>query len=190
MITDLRRTPAGPTEKIDGITKSTRVTIGTIDFTYTGHIIHYGAERLIDVLNQGSAGDQPDLPVDFLQLQDVKICSVDGRKIPPSPNCLINKSGILFVGEKITEIDIPRNRSNLSIPKKPICVEVHLPSIFITAQIYIEPWQRLIGALNDNRRFLPLTRAIISSKPDAARIAEFEFVAVNRNQIYYLAKLD
>ena len=58
----------------------------------------------------------------------------------------------------------------------------------MVGQMHIDLWQRLMGALNDDRQFLPVTEALLS-RPNAGS-AEFEFVAVNRNQISYLAKME
>ena len=190
---NLSKASANSIEESERLIKSTSVVIGTVDYNYTGRIIHFDSERLLDVLNQGSAGDQPDLSFEFLQLHDMQICSQDGQRELVSPNSLVAKNGILFVGEEeARSIDIPclhYNRLRNFITKKAICVEIHMPSLFIIGKVHIEPWQRLTGALNDNRRFLPMTNAIISSRPHA-RAAKFEFVAVNRGQINCIAKME
>lgn len=178
-------------EESESLIKSTSVVIGTSDYMYTGDIIHFTNERLLDVLNKGSVGDQPELPNDFIQLHDMKVCSLDGQKINLFTNSLIAKSGTLFVGqEKINEIEIPClhwNRLKLFISKKAVCVEIHIPSFIIIGNLYIEPWQRLIGALNDDRKFLPVTHAIMSFKPNF-KITKFEFLAINKNHINCIAK--
>jgi hypothetical protein len=180
-------------EESESLIRSSSVVIGTPDYTYSGHVIHFNTERLLDVLNEGSQGDQPDLSGDFLQLHDMQICFLDGQKEPVSANSLVSKNGILFVGEAETKgIEIPclhYDRLSHFVLKKPICVEIHMPSLFIVGRVHIEPWQRLSGALSDDRRFLPITNAIISYRPHA-RSSQFEFVAVNRSQITCIAKMD
>jgi hypothetical protein len=135
-------------------------------------------------------GDQPDLPGNFLHLHNAQICFGNRRKNIASENCLIDKSSVLFVGEDkeppFQNTRIYRNESGPFTPKKAIGVEIVLPSFFITGQMYIELWQRLIEALNDDRRFIPMTNVLVSRQND--RIAEFEFVAVNRNQINCIAQ--
>jgi hypothetical protein len=184
LIADLSGKIAASTAKSGKIIKSIPVVIGTIDSEYTGNIVRFSFERLLDILNRGSVGDQPELPFEYLQLHNAEICPFDLQNTTSSANCIIAKSGILFVGEKmITENEnyFDLNRSSLFMPKKAICVEIRLPSLLIIGQIYIELWQRLIGAFSDDRRFLPVTSALLS-RPNGQR-ARFEFVAVNRNQI-------
>ena len=182
-----------PVEESEKLIKKTSVVIGTSDYNYTGYIIHFDSERLLDVLNQGSAVDHPELSPDFLQVYDIKICSVDGQREIISPNSLMAKNSILFVGENETKgIEIPclnYNRLYNFTSKKTFPVEIHMPSLFIIGRVHIEPRQILIGALNDNRRFLPITNATLSSRPHA-RAAKFEFIAVNRGQISYICKME
>jgi hypothetical protein len=178
IMNNLSKTVANSVEESASLIKSTSVVIGTIDYNYAGHIIHFVTERLLDVLNQGSAGDQPGLSHDFLQLHNMQICSVDGQRELISPNSLVAKNGILFVGEDETKrIEIPCLRyewlRNFKT-KKAFCVEIHMPSIIIIGQVHIEPWQKLLGALDDNQRFLPITNAVISSRPRAGA-SKFEF---------------
>ena len=182
-----------PVEESGKLIKKTSVVIGTSDYNYAGYIIHFDSERLLDVLNQGSASDQAELSPDFLQLYDMQICSADGQRELISPNGLVAKNGILFVGEDEPKgIEIPclnYNRLYNFTSKKTFSVEIHMPSLFIIGRVHIEPRQILIGALNDNRRFLPITNATLSSRPHA-RAAKFEFIAVNRSQINYISKME
>ena len=186
-------TLAGSTIDSCGMIKSTAVVVCTIDNVFTGRIVHFTSERLLDVLNEGSVGDQPELPVDYLELHDAQIYSIDGQKNNTSSECLIVKSGIFFIGEnkvaQNTLAGIPQKRSSLFTPKTAIRVEIRMPSFLITGQVYIELWQRLMGALNDVRRFIPVTNALISSRLNAWN-REFEFTAVNRNQINCIAKTE
>jgi hypothetical protein len=177
----------------ESLIKSTSVVIGTNDYIYTGHIIHFNKERLLDVLNQGSIGDPPDLPPDYLQLHDMRVCSMHGQRETISPNSLIAKNGILYLGEeKSNEIEIPClhwDWLKKFIKKEPVCVEIHVPSIFIMGMVHIEPWQRIIGSLNDSRRFIPVTNALVSSRFNDS-LTEFKFVAVNKSQISCIAKVE
>jgi hypothetical protein len=177
----------------ESLIKSTSVVIGTNDYIYTGHIIHFNKERLLDVLNHGSIGDPPDLPPDYLQLHDMRLCSIHGQREMISPNSLIAKNGVLFLGEeKNDEIEIPClhwDRLKNYIKKKPVCVEIHVPSLLIMGTVHIEPWQRMMGSLDDNRRFIPVTNALVSSRFNDS-LTEYKFVAVNKSQINCIAKVE
>jgi hypothetical protein len=184
LITDLTGKLNDSSMNYDRIIKSVPVVIGTCDCDYSGLLVHFNFERLLDVLNDGSVGDQPELPSDFIQLHHAEICP-DGQNTTSSADCLIAKKGILFVGEKMTLENknprVQRERSRFFVPKSAIRVEIHLPSLVITGNIYIELWQRLVGAFSNERMFVPVTNARLS-RPDG-RSFKFEFVAVNRNQI-------
>jgi hypothetical protein len=191
--TKLPREISSPVMESNGIVKSTQVVIGIIDCIYHGYIQHFASERLLDVLNRGSIGDQPELPNDFIQLHDTQICCLNVERNSASSNCLLGKTGIQFVAEEapnvIDSFHIHRGKSFLFTPKEAICVEIHLPSFVVTGYIYIELWQRLLGAFNDNRRFVPVTGASITYKTNAWN-SDFEFVAVSRSQIISVLKVE
>jgi hypothetical protein len=164
--------------------------VRTIDNIYYGRITHFSTERLLDVLNQGSKGDQPDLPADCLQLYDVVVRSIVGQKTTLLLSCLIKKGGILFISQNKTpsrdNVLAHPGRPSPFIPKKVVSVEIHLPSLLITGEVHLHPWQRSTGVFNDDRRFLPVTGARISSVANAGT-GRFEFLAVNREQINCVA---
>lgn len=177
----------------ESIIRSTPVVIGTPDNIYTGHIIHFNNERLLDVLNEGSAADPPELKVGFIQLHDIQFYPLDSQRNIPFPNSFIARSGVLFVGEIIdNEIKIPClyvNRLSSYITKISIDVEIHMPSLTIIGKVYVEPWQKLVDLLNDPRRFFPVTGATVLSKPKA-KITNFDFMALNKNLINYISKIE
>jgi hypothetical protein len=190
MIRNLEMSYSKTQQETDRLVKSTLVMIGTADHIYFGHIIHFSSERLLDVLNYGSEGNPPEIPPDFLQIQDVRTYELDGQETTSPSNCIIGKNSILFVGEEkspdIRSSRLDRKKNDLFTQKKAIWVEIHVPSFNITGQVYIEPWQRLVGILSDTRNFLPVTGARISSR-QKLWTSKLEFAIINRNQIQFIA---
>jgi hypothetical protein len=146
----------------------------------------------LDVLNQGSVVDQPELPYDFLLLKDVEITSHDGKKHLSSPSCLLGKNSLVFLGESIAAggktTSNRLSRSHLYTQKKALWVEICVPEFLISGQMHVNEWQKSIGAVDTDQRFLPITKAIVSPKLARANI-EFEFMVVNRSHISCIVEL-
>jgi hypothetical protein len=184
LISNVSKFGTNSIREFDSVTKNTFLVIGTCDTIYAGHINHFGSERLLDVLNLGSMGDQPELPADFLQLYDTQI-GLEEQQITLA-NCLISKNSILFAGQNQTTSD-RFNASNLVksnhyVPKRAICVEIQMPSFILIGRVYVEPWQRFAGALISEKMFIPMTEVLVSSRSNSW-MAKFEFAAVNRKLI-------
>jgi hypothetical protein len=193
VITKLSREIASPLPESHGMTTSTPVVIGSIDSIYSSRITHFSSERLLDVLNKGSIGDQPELPLGFLQFYDTQIYRLNELQNTTTSNCLISKNSIQFVAEQgppeMSDSRVHQGKLGLFTPKKGISVEIRLSSFKVTGFIYIELWQRLLSALNDGRRFIPVTGASISYNANVWAAA-FQFVAVNQGQINSVSKLE
>jgi hypothetical protein len=172
--------------------KRTAVITCTDDCIFTGFIHSDDSERLLDVMNQGSAVDKQELPYDFVLLTDVDISSTDGKKTYSSPNCLVGKKRVIFLGEKKINPNkdrlSPEHRSHLFTPKKAIWVEICVPCYSISGQMHVNEWQRSMGAVDTNQIFLPITKTIVSSKYNSDNY-EFDFLVVNRRQISCIVEL-
>jgi hypothetical protein len=178
--------------KVLGSAKKTAVVAVTSSYTFNGYLNHASNERVLDVMNQGSVIDKERLPEDFLQLTEVKIISSDGQKKHKSPSCLVAKPNILFVAEKniwpnCSQITTPPHP--LYIPKKPVCVEILLPGIAMLAKVHICDWQQPMNVVNTMQNFLPLTMVELSSELSTGEV-QFDFIAINRNQIVFMAEIE
>ncbi len=178
--------------KLQGTSKKTPVVAVTNSYTFSGNLNHANDERVLDVLNKGSVIDKETLPEDFVQLTNVEVISANGQKKNYSPSCLIAKPNILFVAENKVE----QNHSNsiktqhpLYIPKKSVCVEILMPDLAILARIHVCDWQRPMNVVNTTQSFLPLTMVEFSSRLSSGDV-KFDFIAVNRNQILFMAEIE
>jgi hypothetical protein len=173
--------------KTGNLVSQAAVVVGTISHTYRGQMVYFKSERLVDVLNHGSSGDQPELSPDIIQLHHTQICSVEGDTCASSRRCLIPKASVLFVGEVVPGLNPLAiiDKPHVHVRKASTDVEIYLASFKVAGRIHLELWQRLIGALNDPRSFIPVTAATICGPNSWC--AEFEFVAINRRQIACMA---
>jgi hypothetical protein len=178
--------------KVASTSKKTQVVAATSGYTFSGYLNHAANERVLDILNQGSVMGPESLPEDFLQLTEVEIISADGLKKQVSPSCLIAKPNILFVAEKNVKQENPRLAARLHPlyqPKKSVCVEILMPNIAMLGNVHVSEWQRPLSVINTMQRFLPLTMISLSSRLNTGDV-EFDFAAVNRNEILFMAETE
>ncbi len=177
--------------KVLGSSKKTSIVTLTNSYAFSGYINHASNERVLDVLNQGSVTEKEMMPEDFLQLTEVEVISTDGQRKHTSPSCLVAKPNILFVAEKNSMQENSRlaTRHPLYQPKKSVCVEILMPGLAMLARIHICDWQRPMSVVNTIQRFLPLTQVEFSSKLVTGEV-HFDFVAVNRSQIIFMAEIE
>lgn len=166
--------------------RCTSIAAYTAQYIFHGEIHHAVGERLLDVLNQGSVADQPDLPAGFLLMTDVEIFALEGIRSSSVSSCILNKAAIFLIGEKrLDQAELPpvlHYRSSLFTPKKPVQVNILMPLLTVAGHVHIIEWQRSMSAVDTEQLFLPLTKARILGAPGIGGM-EFEFAAVNKNRI-------
>jgi hypothetical protein len=74
-----------------GAPKCTYVVVFTDRNMYRGFATHAISERFLDILNQSSVVNNPEVTSDFLPLTDVEIFDLDGKKEDVAANSLVNK---------------------------------------------------------------------------------------------------
>ena len=178
--------------KVLGSARKTQIVVKTNDYIFSGFINHSENERVLDVLNKGSIGSKEVLPEDFLHLTEAEIISSDGLKRRRAPSCIIAKPNILFVAERNTSLNNPGITSAsrpLYQPKTPVCVEVLIPGIAMLARVHVSDWQQPMNVVDTIQMFLPLTKVQLSTKLSTGEL-QFDFIAVNRNQIIFMAEIE
>ena len=82
---------------------------------------------------------------------------------------------------------IPHYRSSLFTPKKPVRVNILMPTVTLVGHMHVIEWQRSMSAVDTEQLFLPLTTARVLY-PSAAEDTEFEFAAVNKSRVIALVE--
>ncbi|MBM4446171.1 MAG: hypothetical protein FJ023_02300 [Chloroflexi bacterium] len=171
--------------------KQVKVVAYTETCTLTGHTYCMNHQRLLDALNQGFIPNSLPIGKDFVPLTKVEV-SFPNREREFMSSIYVRKANILFVCEdnghqpKMSEInDIPKIYPVKA--KTPIEAEIRMKLYTLTGQIYTQAWQKLLDAVERADNFLPLTNVEIY--PALANTAlTFDFVAVNRDKIIYVAE--
>jgi hypothetical protein len=175
-----------------GAPRCTYIMVFTDRNVFKGYVIHAVSERFLDILNQGSVVNNPELTNDFLPLTEVEIYDLDGKKENVAANCLLSKNNTLVVAEsRITSGELPPSkpfRYTLFQRKKPVWVNIQIQDLTVVGQMYISQSEASIMALKMDQIFLPVTTATLSSKLNSSQ-AEFDFMAVNKNQIISISEL-
>ncbi len=171
------------------------VVVCTLSGTYSGVTYRLADQRLLDALNDGFTLKALRMGKDFVPLTDVQAYFPTGTKVPLASryaSTYIRKANVFFVGERpprqgevVAVGEKPRARRTRA--KKTIAAEIHMPPYILKGQIHAEMWQELIQALDSGERFLPLTRVTLWPEL-AGGESQFEFVAVNKDQVVYLGE--
>ena len=128
---------------------------------------------------------------DFLPLTEVEVLFPDKSK-EHMASTYVRKTNILLVAEKSggqpEAVDVKGTpRVYPMREKKPIGVEVYMSLYTLVGSMHGEMWQQLLDTLNRDERFLPLTNVNISP-PLATGESRFDFVAINKDQIFYVGE--
>jgi hypothetical protein len=157
-----------------------------------GYMTHAVSERFLDILNQVSIVNKPNLTNSFLPLADVEIFDREGKKENVAGTCLLNKNNTLVVAEpRITYGELPPAkpfRFTMFQRKKPVWVNIQIQDLIVVGQVYIGQNESSIKALEMDQTFIPVTSANLTSKLNPSH-SEFDFMAVNQNQIISISEL-
>lgn len=175
-----------------GAPKCTYVVVFTDRNMYRGFATHAISERFLDILNQSSVVNNPEVTSDFLPLTDVEIFDLDGKKEDVAANSLVNKNNILAVAESvITYGELPPStpfQYTAFRRKKPVWVNIQIQDFTAVGQVYIGENEASIMSLEMAQIFIPVTSVTLSSKLNSSRY-EFNFLAVNKNQITIISEV-
>jgi hypothetical protein len=163
------------------------VVVCTATCTFAGHTYRLQQQRLLDVLNKKALR----VGRDFVPLAEVQLFFPDGRTLHRT-STYVRKASVLFVAEG-SEVrpELPdggeKRIKSVIRKKKPIAAEIHMPLYVLSGEMHGEMWQELLGTLDGDETFIPLTNVEVSP-PLATGESRFAFVAVNKNQTTYIGE--
>lgn len=157
--------------------------------TFLGNTYHIDDQRLLDALNGGFVAKALRMGKDFMPLTEVEAYSPIGKKT--THQCIyIRKSNILFVAERKDEAKSAadgKRRAHLLRRKMQTRTEIHMPPYLVQGNVHIDIWEELLDTIDRDQRFMPLTEVRLSPALIGGGSA-FDFVAVNKDHIAYLAE--
>ena len=157
---------------------------------FDGYVRVLPEQRLLDVLN-GVLGGALRAKGEFLQVSEVELCSLDGRKVTLQ-SAYINRTNILFA----REIEDGQTRQPGSeaghklypfISKSAMAAKLYMRFYTLTGKMHFAEGEGVGNVLSSGMRFFPLTDAeIVSSEGSSESVG---FVAVNKEQILSVEEL-
>lgn len=160
--------------------------------TYVGNTYHIGDQRLLDALNSGFVAKALRMGKDFMPLTEVEVFLPTGKR-SAFPCIYVRKSNIFFVAEKKASRPDPaapgetRRGAHLVRKKTPAGTEIHMPPYLLQGNVHIDIWEEFLDTIDRDLRFMPLTDVKVRpALPGGA--SAFEFVAVNKDLIAYIAE--
>lgn len=169
------------------------VVVCTETHTFAGFTYCAYGQRLLDALNEGLPIDSWRIGKYFLALTEVEVFLPDaGREDVAST--YIRKSNILFVcgksetqfaarGSRFSDTTYPFRRRKKSVP-----VIVRYPSYTLLGKMHNDVFEKLMDTLEGEDSFLPVTNVEILPGLVSGE-SKFDFVAVNKDKIVYVAEL-
>ena len=160
---------------------------------FSGFIYRSYGERFLDTLNEGISFENSVDSRCFLRLNDVEVLTLDGRKENVS-SIYVRRSKILFVAEKkgsqsvASWTDLP-SRSSLPRQKIRLRARVSLPIYGVVGSMHYDIGNSIVDTLETYSEFVPMTNVEISPQLLNGESA-FDFVAINRDQIIYINRLE
>lgn len=172
--------------------KQTAVVVCTDTHTFAGFTYCAYGQRLLDTLNEGLTVDGSLVGKYFLPLTQVEVFLPDGRKENVA-STYVSKSNILFVaGRSESQYAIlPTQPSHSTYPfreKAAVGAKVRFPQYTLTGKMHNDVWELLIDTLEGDDKFLPVTNVEILPQLVNGE-SQFDFVAINKDQIIYVAQL-
>lgn len=175
--------------KDDTNLRQIKVVVCTETYTFEGDTYYTYGQRLSDVLNEGFTVDDSVFGKYFLPLTNVSVFPPKGVE-ETAASTYIRKSSILFVGEKVRKPPDP-TATPFIYPvreKAAVDVKIRFPTYTLVGKAHNDLWEVLVDTLEKEEKFLPLTKVEIIPKA-ANETSKFDFVAINKDQIMYVAHL-
>jgi hypothetical protein len=164
------------------------VVVCTTAGTFVGRTYRSSRLRLLDALNKGFAARGTRIGLDYMPMSDVEMYFPEGGQ-QSMASVHIRKANVVFVAEKSggqPESDGSKF-GKVIVAKKPVDAKVCVVPYVLVGRLHSAAWAELITSLHQEETFIPLTKVQISP-PLTTGESQFDFVAVNKDQVVYVGE--
>jgi len=164
------------------------VVVCTTAGIFVGHTYRTSRLRLLDVLNKGFAARGMRIALDYIPMTEVEMHFPEGGR-QALASVHIRKANIVFVAEKgggQPDDDISRV-GKVVVAKKPVEAKVCVAPYILVGRLHSIAWTELVTSLHQEELFIPLTKVQISPALPTGE-TQFDFVAVNKDQVIYVGE--
>jgi PAS domain S-box-containing protein/putative nucleotidyltransferase with HDIG domain len=167
--------------------RQVEVVVCTTAGTFVGHTYRSSRLRLLDVLNKGFAARGVHIGMDYVTMTEVEMYLPEGGQ-KTIASIHISKASVLFVAER--RGGQPKGDTSKSgrviVAKKILDASLCLPPYVLVGRLHRAAWAELVTSLHQEETFMPLTKIQISP-PLVTGESQFDFAAVNKDQVVYVA---
>jgi hypothetical protein len=164
------------------------VAVCTTAGIFVGHTYRTSRLRLLDALNKGFAARGARIGLDYIPMTEAELYLPEGGR-QAMASVHIRKANIVFVAEKgggQPDPDISRV-GKVIVAKKPVEAKVCVAPYVLVGHLHSAAWAELITSLHQEETFIPLTKVQISPELPTGD-TQFDFVAVNKDQVIYVGE--
>jgi len=164
------------------------VVVCTTAGIFVGHAYRTSRLRLLDALNKGFAARGARIALDYMPMTEVEMHLPEGGK-QAMASVHIRKANIVFVAEKGGgQPDADTSRvGKVIVAKKPVEAKIRVVPYVMVGRLHSAAWAELVTSLHQEETFIPLTKVQISPALPTGE-AQFDFVAVNKDQVIYVGE--
>jgi hypothetical protein len=164
------------------------VVVCTTAGIFVGHTYRTSRLRLLDALNKGFAARGTRIGMDYMPMTEVEMYFPEGGQ-QAMASVHLRKANIVFVAEKGGgQPDADTSRvGKVIVAKKPVEAKVCMAPYVLVGRLHSAAWAELITSLHQEETFIPLTKVQISP-PLLTCESQFDFVAVNKDQVVYVGE--
>ncbi len=164
------------------------VVVCTTAGTFVGHTYRSSRARLLDALNKGFAARSTRIALDYIPLTEVE-AYLPGDERATMASAHVRKANVVLVAERRggqPEGDTAK-AGRMVVAKKPVSATVRTTAYSVTGRLHSAAWAELVTSLHHEETFVPMTKVRIAP-PLPTGESEFEFVAVNKDQVIYVGE--
>jgi hypothetical protein len=166
------------------------VVVCTTAGTFVGHTYRSSPLRLLDTLNKGFVARGMRIGLDYMPMTEVDIYFPEGGR-QSMASAHIRKVNIVFVAERGGGQPEGGNGKGgkVIVAKKPVEAKLCMVPYVLVGRLHSAAWAELVTSLHQEETFIPLTKVQISP-PLATGESQFDFVAVNKDQVVYVGEAE
>jgi hypothetical protein len=164
------------------------VVVCTTAGTFVGHTYRSSQLRLLDALNKGFAARGVRIGSDYMPMTEVEMYFPEGGR-QSMASVHVRKANVVFVAEKSggqPEGDGSKF-GKVIVAKKPVDARLCMVPYVLVGRLHSAAWAELVTSLHQEETFIPLTKVQISP-PLPTGESQFDFVAVNKDQVVYVGE--